>query len=397
MNIRTTRRRLGVAAIALALVAAACGGDDDDDSAADATTADASDGTTGASSQPTTGEGSSDESATLTIAINDDPQSLDPAKNGGGPQQAVSLLAYEPLIRAKSDGSSEPALAESWEYVGDDNTVFTMTLREDATFADGTPVTTQSVVDSINYFIATPSPVHSLIETVEAVEALDEQTVQVTFNQSNPNAATLFSQSTNYGDVISPAGMADPEQLGTATFGAGPYVLDAADTVSGDHYSLVPNDKYWNPGRAALGQGRGAHHRRSQHRVQRRQHRPDQRQHRDRAGATPTGGNRGPRSGQRWATVDLSVAHGSRRGEAAGTRRRRCARALNLAINRDAIAAALGDAYAPLSQFAAPGSDGYVDDLDSIEYDPEQATQLLTDAGYEDGFELALASEHRQP
>ena len=61
--------------------------------------------------------------------------------------------------------------------------------------------------------------------------------------------------------------------------------------------------------------------------------------------------------------------------------------AMNLATNVEAASEALlrGEAT-PASQGATPGAFGYNPDLDPFPHDPEQAEQLLEDAGYGDGF-----------
>ena len=372
-NTRTSRRRFGAVAVALSLAAVGYGG-------AIATASPA--GTPKSAGAPT---------ETLTVVINNVPQSLDPAKNGGGPQRMVQWFAYEPLIRSNPDGSYAPGLAESWEYVGEGNEVFEVTLRSDATFADGTPVTTTEVVDSLEYFIATPSPVHSLIETVESVEAPDDQTVRVTFSTPNPDAARLLSQEA-YGNVISSAGLAAPDDLGTATFGAGPYVLDPDDTVSGDHYSLVPNDTYWNPDvqhwakvvvrvitdpTTAFNAVQTEQANVSTGTI------PAQLAEAESAGLDIL------RGGQIAIVTWIMDRLGESQPALGDVRVRE---ALNLAVDRESIAAALGDAYTPLSQFAPVGNPLFVDDRPAIEYDPERAQELLAEAGYEDGFELALVT-----
>lgn len=339
------------------------------------------------------GGGASAGGGTLTIAINGEPQSLDPAKNGGDFQQIVQWFAYEPLIRENADGSFSGGLAESWEYVGDDNTTFEMTLRPDVTFADGTEVTADSVVDTIEYYVATPGTLHSVIDDLQTVEAVDADTVRVTYGSPTPILPYVFSQMTGYGNVISPAGLADSEKLGTATFGAGAYVLDTAATVSGDRYTFTKNDGYWNPDA----------------------------QHYDKVVVRVIGDAQTALSALKTGQINVStVTTQSQLGEAESASvdilagkplsivvwlmdrdgqvdpamaDPRVRQALNYAIDRDAIAKALGEAYAPLSQYVAPGGIGYSDSLeDAYAYDPEKAKELLSEAGYGDGFELSFAT-----
>ena len=95
-----------------------------------------------------------DAADTLTIAVNGTPLSFDPAHADNGNGVIYTQLAYEPLIRAGSDGAFQPGLATSWSYVGGDNKQFELTLRKGVKFSDGTDVTTQAVAASLNYFVA---------------------------------------------------------------------------------------------------------------------------------------------------------------------------------------------------------------------------------------------------
>lgn len=54
-------------------------------------------------------------------------------------------LAYAGITHLNPDGTVAPALATSWSYVGTGNETFEFTLRHDARFSDGTPVTASAV------------------------------------------------------------------------------------------------------------------------------------------------------------------------------------------------------------------------------------------------------------
>ncbi len=69
-------------------------------------------------------------------------------------------------------------------------------------------------------------------------------------------------------------------------------------------------------------------------------------------------------------------------------------RALHMAINKeeivDGVLNGIGiPAYGPL----APDVFGYSENIDSIEYDPEEAQRLLVEAGYPDGFQTTLLTD----
>ena len=65
--------------------------------------------------------------------------------------------------------------------------------------------------------------------------------------------------------------------------------------------------------------------------------------------------------------------------------------AIDYAIDRDAIVNALGYGFWPVtSQFAIPGTSAYVTDLPARAYNPDKAKQLLTEAGYPNGFKTQI-------
>ena len=75
-------------------------------------------------------------------------QTLDPILCGDGVQEDVASLLYEPLFRLDGQFNPVPVLCESyaWDETG---LVCTLTLRQDAAFQDGTPLTAADAAASI--------------------------------------------------------------------------------------------------------------------------------------------------------------------------------------------------------------------------------------------------------
>ena len=119
----------------LSLAAVGCGGDDDDDGAAqDETGATDTSGTEPATEQ------------VLRIAWGAEPPSLDPGKATDTTSSNIILSIMDPLVKLNPDTlEPEPALAESWTVEGP---MVTFTLRQDATWTNGDPVTAQDFVYS---------------------------------------------------------------------------------------------------------------------------------------------------------------------------------------------------------------------------------------------------------
>ncbi|MEV4954069.1 ABC transporter substrate-binding protein [Paenarthrobacter nitroguajacolicus] len=328
---------------------------------------------------------------TVTFATSVVPPSLNPAI-GDPAYSPLYQWAYDPLVIMKGDGTFTAGLAEKWGYVGEGNTSYELTLRRGLTFSDGAALDAAALKKNLDYLksqtLGTPS---TLLASVQTVEVTDPLTVRLTLSRPDPGLTFYFAQAFGAGYLISPASLDNPASLDTATAGAGPYMLDAAQTVAGDHYTFVKNPKYRSP----------------------------ERQHFNtvtvRVIANPSSTVQAMQAGQVQAalgdatTLPAARAAGlqvvappqalsginlaDREGKVAkplGDVRVR--QALNMAVDRKAIAKALyGSEDLALSQYALDGQAAYNKDLnEKYKYDPEAAKALLAEAGYKDGFTLPV-------
>lgn len=354
-----------VAAIALSL--AACGGDDAERS----------------------GSGSAQD--TLTIAMSSPPASLDPTKSATGLFVLYSEPTYASLIGRDGEGKLVPGLADKWGYVGTGNTTFEVTLRENVKWADGSPITAADVVASLQYFAKGSGPTAPYLKGF-TYAAKDERTVTITSPQPNPVMPDLLAPENLAGQIISPAGLKDPAKLASNTFGAGPYVYDTAQSVSGDHYVFTPNKNYYdqsaihfksitvkvipnmNSALQALRSGQ----------IDLMAGNPD-------TAAAVDGDSKVK------VTYSPTIWTGLFLLDRAGTvvpalKDPRVRQALNYAVDRMAVTTAVYGGYGePLSQPAVPGTDGYSDAAESMyTYDPAKARQLLAEAGYASGLTIPV-------
>jgi peptide/nickel transport system substrate-binding protein len=76
------------------------------------------------------------------------PRSIHPLFAVTDTDKDLVSLVYSGLLRANPDGTYTPDLAESYT-ISEDGKTYTFTLREDAVFHDGTPVTTEDVAYTI--------------------------------------------------------------------------------------------------------------------------------------------------------------------------------------------------------------------------------------------------------
>lgn len=151
---------------------------------------------------------------TLRLAILGEPASLDPHKISGVWENDVVGDLFEGLVTEAADGSRIPGVAESWE-ISDDGTVYTFTLRSDAKWSDGEPVTADDFVFAFQRILnpATAAnyayllyPIKNAeaayageVETSElGVKAIDATTLQITLERSTPYFLDQLSHYTAY-------------------------------------------------------------------------------------------------------------------------------------------------------------------------------------------------------
>jgi peptide/nickel transport system substrate-binding protein len=178
-----------------------------------------------------------------------EPDTLDWQKSALVATYNVDTYLSAALLALCPDNSIVPWLAESYT-VSDDGLVYDFILRQDVTFTDGTPLTANEYAWSMNRALAeeTQSPVTaSNLGTVSSVEAVDDYTLR--FTLSSPFAPFLFNM-TDPG-YMGPLSQAALESLGEDVFsrapvGVGPYT--AAEWVTGEHITLARNPDYnWGP------------------------------------------------------------------------------------------------------------------------------------------------------
>jgi peptide/nickel transport system substrate-binding protein len=201
-------------------------------------------GSAGGSSATTTVQ--RQNSNVLTVASAIAPNSLNPALGGSSdPQQYFFELDYDTLIGVDANGDYVPDLATKWGYVGGGNKTFDITLRSGVTFNDGSKLTAEDVKNSLEYYAKAGGPLAADLATVGSIDVLSTLELRINLKTADPMMPFYLSRPTT-GDIISPVGLANPGALGTTTHGAGPYVIDAAETVSGQTYTYVPNPTYFD-------------------------------------------------------------------------------------------------------------------------------------------------------
>jgi peptide/nickel transport system substrate-binding protein len=231
----------------LALTLAACGGGDAvdvDDPTGDDTADTDTDTDTDTDADADTGDDDGDAAAggTLVAAIGGDPDQLDPHTTTSSFAFTVLENVYDTLVQPGPDLTPEPALAESWE-VSDDLLTWTFALREGVTFHDGTPFTAEDVVASFER-IAEEGANSWRLAPIESYEAPDDLTVVFNLNRPAPN---LLDQIGAFkGLAIASAADLEAGTLQDEPNGTGPFAF--VSFTPGDNVVLEANPDYWGDG-----------------------------------------------------------------------------------------------------------------------------------------------------
>lgn len=182
---------------------------------------------------------------TLNVGLSTDIISLDYAYNYQTNTFMVMDNVNDFLLRFDEDGNLAPSLCTSWEAV--DELTYVYQIRSDVKFSDGTPMTVEDVVFSMERIKdpQTASNMNFGYVNVASIEATGEW--EVTVKLSQPDSCWQYIPATPGGQITSKAyyeshkdnfGNADGKTLGT-----GAYKVDSWKT--GSEVVLSKNEYYW--------------------------------------------------------------------------------------------------------------------------------------------------------
>jgi oligopeptide transport system substrate-binding protein len=214
----------------------------------------------------TTTSGKTPPARTLRFNAGTDPSTLDPTFNSGIQEGWILSGLMEGLIRLDRDSKPIPAVAESWTH-SEDYLTWTFTLRRDAKWHNGDPVTAHDFVYAIER-ISTPSTAAPYAQNVymflqggaeyyagggkdkglpaPGVRAVDDHTIVYTLAQAAPYFLTVL-QFTAWLPLHRPT----IESAGPGWFlkpetfvGNGPFRME--QYRPGDRIVMRKADTYWD-------------------------------------------------------------------------------------------------------------------------------------------------------
>lgn len=180
-----------------------------------------------------------DDDITITMATAVDAGTLDPPNFSATTDTARMDLIYERLVLLEEDGSVSPWLATGWEQINDTTWVFE--LREGVEFTDGTPFDSEAVKVSLERAAVAPQG-SGLLGVIDSVDVLGDYEVQL--NLSRPFSGILNNLSVAAAAIISPTAIAEgEEELAQNPSGTGAFMLESWNPD--ESMTLIRNEDYW--------------------------------------------------------------------------------------------------------------------------------------------------------
>lgn len=186
----------------------------------------------------------------LTMARSADIIAMDKTTTFDNNSIRVMEQIMEPLFHASADGTKlEPWLATGYT-ISDDQLTYTIPLRTDVTFSNGTPMTAKDVKFSIDENTKTGAEGWGFVNAaIDTVTATDDHTVTVKLKYP---WAPLIADLSIFSNGVIPDGYGGKtaEEFYTAPVGTGPFVWDG--WKKGQSLKLTANEKYWQKGKPYL-------------------------------------------------------------------------------------------------------------------------------------------------
>jgi peptide/nickel transport system substrate-binding protein len=223
--------------VGVLLGTAACGGDDGGGSGTEAE---------GVETDEFSEQGDPVEGGEITVGLEAETNSWLPGEGTFAESGAtVAYALYDPLMKRTEEGEVKPYLAESMEP-NEDFTTWTLTLRPDVTFHDGTPLDGQALKTIFDtYLIAPTSNLTATLAPVASLDVVDELTVEYKLTETNAAFPDVLTGAPGWPFSPTAAAQNGPD-AGANPVGTGPFRFVSWQRDS--NLVVEKNEDYWQEG-----------------------------------------------------------------------------------------------------------------------------------------------------
>lgn len=190
---------------------------------------------------------------TITYARYIDSEVLDPVLNDSNSDIWILPELYSTLLEETADGKVQGQLATKWAFENGGKDL-RLTVRTDVKYADGSPLTLDDIVWSLNRARVPDKGAWSfLLSSISGVEAVGPDQIVVHLKQPD---LTILPALTTFNTSVMPRKLVEAEPGATIDdkarsfanhpVGSGPFMMAAWDR--GVSMTLKPNPHYWRMG-----------------------------------------------------------------------------------------------------------------------------------------------------
>jgi peptide/nickel transport system substrate-binding protein len=196
------------------------------------------------------GQTGAQQARILEFALSGNPDTLDPHKTTGTLTFQVLRSVYDTLVEPNRNGEIVPALAKAWE-VSDDRTRWTFRLREGVRFHNGDRFTAADVKATLDRIMAdeTGSPNAAEYSAISEVRIPDEHTVVLEL--SEPYAPLLATLASGWSAIMPEELIDSGHDFASKPVGTGPFTFE--EWVRDTRIELSRNERYWMKGHPKVG------------------------------------------------------------------------------------------------------------------------------------------------
>lgn len=327
----------------------------------------------------------------LTVALGKEPKSLLPYGSNDTGTTPITHQMYESLIGRDANMEMVPGLATAWEQI--DDTHYRFTLREGVKFHNGSDFTAEDVLYTFERNTASEATA-STIGPVDIANCEIENDHSIVIALSKPYPAFLNCCTLDIAAIVDKETMEEigEEAYAAAPVGTGPFQF--VEWATGDYIEMKANKDWWGGDinfdtlllryipegstRAIEAESGGV----------------------DIANITVSDAPNAESSPETNLQVNriLNTSYVSFNCSIEPFNNVKVRQAISLALDTEAIVKATYQDYSEVAQsFLAPDIWGYAAvDSEYKGYDVERAKQLLSEAGYPEGFSCTLVSNASQ-
>lgn len=185
----------------------------------------------------------------LVSAAETNPTGFDPHKVLSLASQSVCEQVYDTMFELDPDLNVVPRLCKSYDTPDDKTYIFH--LEEGVLFSDGTELTSEDVIFTINRMLdpEVASARAAWFSNVDTIEAVDKLTVKMT--TKIPYAPMINNLANAFNGIVSKKFCeASNNNLDQVMMGSGPFIL--AEYIPDQLLRLERNPKYWRKGKPYL-------------------------------------------------------------------------------------------------------------------------------------------------